>query len=156
MVNSGHNLSQTAVQTSPRGINQPWDPETTCVLIPLGSPTGLQKRPYVHAPVVPGLSQQRRWHRYGSQGGTRVGIPGGVVGGLYRVLPSHLESGGSYQRSGPRKPHRGWSGWVTAAAPARAQNPPLRGPVGTLQGPSLVLTSPRLLANRDEIPTSIS
>ena len=41
------------------------------------------------------------------QGGYTVGVPGW----LYRVLPSHLLEETHIQRSGPRKPHGGWSGW---------------------------------------------
>ena len=44
------------------------------------------------------------------------------------------------QRSGPRKPCKGWSGWSWGRNTLRGQDPPLRGPVGTpagsLPGPS--------------------
>ena len=77
--------SQTAVQTSKTGINQPWDPETRCVLLPLGSPTTSQNRHMC-------MSQ---WSRTPSRGTVLVdiraglralldGYTGGYWGGLYR------------------------------------------------------------------------
>ena len=55
-------------------------------------------------------------------------VPGWVYGWvLGRAIPvptQHVESGGSRQRSGPRKACRAWSGWSGPAAPARLQNPP--------------------------------
>ena len=70
------------------------------------------------------------------QGGyTRVGITGGYRG----VLPNHLARGGSYQRSGPRKPCKGWSGWVgpgrTVSGGGDGQDHPagpVRHPLGAL------------------------
>ena len=53
-------LSQNEVKTQSNGrVNliyseiHAWDPETDMYSIPLGSPTGPQKRSYVHVPVVP-------------------------------------------------------------------------------------------------------
>ena len=60
-----------------------WDPETQCVLAPLGSPTDLQKRVYEQS--VPACRTCTGGvYRVGY--GDRVGVPGW----LYWVLPSHL------------------------------------------------------------------
>ena len=91
-----------------------------CVLIPLGSPTGVpncmfeQSVPRVGR--VPAGVYGRVWY-WGR-------VYGWVLGEGNTGTPSTLESGGPRQRSGPRKPHRGWSGWSGTAAPARLQNPP--------------------------------
>ena len=121
---------------------------------PLGSPTAWSKRSYVH---VPGT-----WYHAGVrvqhlQAGARVygdGYSGWAGGGLYRVLPSNLESGGLNQRSGPRKP-RGleWVGSGCSARPAPGDHPcgarsvhPVALPVSrTLPADG------RLLANKGEI-----
>ena len=54
-----------------------------CVLLPLGSPSGSQKRPYVHVPVVPRRARQCVRHRSvgGDRclGGYRVGYTGWVI-----------------------------------------------------------------------------
>ena len=106
-----------------------------CVLIPLGSPRPCSKRSYVHVPVSPRVVVQRPCSGVWGPGGYR----GGYTGWVYRVgntrVPSQLESGGHIQRSGPRKPCKGWSGWDMSAAPARAPRTHPSGPVGPLQGP---------------------
>ena len=76
---------------------------------------------------------------------TRVGIPGWVREG---VLPGYYPAargGVLNQRSGPRKPCRGWSGWVQGSGRTRygdgggdgRYHP--SGPVGPTSGPSLYL-----------------
>ena len=87
----------------------------------------------------------------------RVGIPGGVIPVPSTKGPNTL-SGGSSQRSGPRNPCRGWSGWGTAAAhpgPAHpAPTPP--GPGRSLQAlPGAGWALHRLLANKGEIKVNI-
>ena len=81
----------------------------------------------------------RRVYGVGTAGWVyRVGIQGGYRGGLYRVLPSQLLEEQTRQRSGPRKPCRGWSGWPGAAdAPADGD-----GPVPTLRARSVPLGPP--------------
>ena len=56
--------------------------------------------------------------------GTWDGYTGGCRGGLYRVLPSQLESGGMYSGAGPGSPCRGLEWVVHAAAPTPALGPP--------------------------------
>ena len=88
------------------------------------------------------------------------------LGGVYRVGNTGVIPGtqpscsrrSPTQRSGPRKPCRGWSGWgwgpgVLGPAAGTALHPPLRGPVGLPREPSLVqdLSDCRLLAYRGEI-----
>ena len=112
-----------------------------CVLTPLGSPSGPQKRPYVHVPEVP---RCMRWVCHGA--GVRCrGVPGWV----YRVgtregIPGYYPAargGSQIQRSGPRKAHGAWSGWYLGAGRTRygdgggtaLDHPP--GPVGPPWGP---------------------
>ena len=84
--------------------------------------------------------------------GTRVGIAGWVWGGLYRV-PSQLPARRSHrQRSGPRSPCRGRSGWsVGPGAPELARTTPA-GPGRSPLVPSLswqpLPGNTRLLANK--------
>ena len=60
-----------------------------CVLTPLGSPTGLPKRSYVHVRGVPGPVVGPGCARAVVPGGcTRVGIQGGYTGCYTGVLPS--------------------------------------------------------------------
>ena len=82
----------------------------------------------------------------------RRGVPGGmgtgwVGGGVIPGTPSQLLGERSCnQRSGPRKPCKGWSGWV---AGARASGYPPFGPGRVPAGPSLVTSSEcRLWANK--------
>ena len=67
--------------------------------------------------------------------GIRVGR-----GGAIPVPTHHAARGGPYQRSGPRKPCRGWSGWVgagrTVFGGGDGQDHP-SGPVGHPWAPSL-------------------
>ena len=104
---------------------------------PLGSPTVSQKRPYVHVPHVPytvfvpgtGMSA------------VRVSGPWVQAGRVYRVgntgYPATARCsrrGVPHQRSGPRKPCKGWSGWVGYSSDAPGDHPfgarsvPLQGP----------------------------
>ena len=77
---TGPKTSKTEAKTQSNGrVNliysriHPWDLIHGCVLLPLGSPRGVPKRPYVHVPVVPRPSV---WcmHELGSS----VRVPGWV------------------------------------------------------------------------------
>ena len=82
-----------------------------------------------------------------SAGGCTWGVPGwvyrvGIPGWQYGVLPSHRARRVHTQRSGPRRPCRGRSGWgmgpgacLQWCSAAGTGIPPLRGPVGTLRVP---------------------
>ena len=115
-------LSKTEVKTqsngrvNPPNLNKPvWDPKYGCVLLPLGSPTSVSKRPYVHVPVVSSTAQQRRWARvrrsgHGWDGYSRVGTGG--------VIPTHRPSCSRRTheqaltaKRAPEPPAGGWSGW---------------------------------------------
>ena len=124
----------------------------TCVLRPLGSPTVSQKRSFVHVPVVPwpgvvcGAGHERGvygYRRVGTGWYTGWVIPG--PGTTQRLGPA-ARGGLKNQRSGPRKPHRGWSGWVleagrtgptSGARPALVPPLPAVGPGQAPAGPSL-------------------
>ena len=78
-----------------------------CVLRPLGSPTSVQKRSYVHVPVTSNTEEHavHGWVRAGCTTGVWYWV--GTGGVLYRV-PSHTARGEvPRQRSGPRKPLQG-------------------------------------------------
>ena len=156
---TGTKLSKIGHKTSLNPVKRPCKPENgvikpqipflrlnyPCVLLPLGSPTSCQKRSYVHVPVVSGPAQQRRWARVWSQGGYRVGIPGGytgwVMGGLYRY-PATLLGEGPTPAKRARKPlPGGWSGGCGARA-FRLLGPPTPAPCRCLRGP---LRCPRTL-----------
>ena len=96
------------------GYNQPRDPETRLYSIPLGSPTTCSKRPYVHVPVVPYMSvhdaQNGGAGRVGIQGGYTGWVSGWVIRGCTTQPPARVRKS-PVQRSGPRNPCRGWSGW---------------------------------------------
>ena len=78
--------------------------------------------------------------------GTTQGWYGWVGTGGVIPVPSQLPGKRSPdQRSGPRTPCRGGSGWVwVQRAPGRLY-PPLRGPVGTLRAPPWYRTPPRAI-----------
>ena len=117
---------------------------------PLGSPTGIQKRSYVHVPGDPRVVVQRPCSGVLAGYGTGVGIAGWV----YRVGntgPRHREEPTSIsQRSGPVGP----AGAGVVGRCVRVGGPWYHpsGPVGVPAGP-LPVPGPlesRLLANKDE------
>ena len=76
----------------------------------------------------------------------RVGIPG------YYPAPARRSC---YQRSGPRKPSKGWSGWVAGPGASEPHDHPLRDPAGPYGARSAVMSlssgKRRLWANKGEI-----
>ena len=90
--------------------NTVWDPELRVCSTPLGSPTSMSKRSYVHVPLTPRPCHQRRMTRAaastglgGYQGGySRVGSGRGYTG----VLPSHRVRSKPDSEAGPVGPSR--------------------------------------------------
>ena len=87
--------------------------------------------------------------------GTRVGIPGGYQGGLYRYPAHVLEEGPRNSEAGSGSLLQGgWSGWFLGAGRPLHLDHPLQAP-----GPSGARSAvqacspgkPRLLANKGEI-----
>ena len=108
--------TQSNGRVKPQILYKPaWDPDNGCVLPPLGSPSDLQKRSYVHVPVVPYSGVHDAQNGGAGLGCTTGGYTGWVPG---RVIPGYTQPARFAarrhpdQRSGPRKPYRGWSGWV--------------------------------------------
>ena len=126
-----------------------------CVLVPLGSPTGVPKRVYEQS--VPAC---RTCAGSGVRAGYGTGwCTGGVyrvgnTGGLYRYPATLLEETHG-QRSGPRRPCRGRSGWSmgrTYRGRRRDGHSPPCGPGRHPAGTSLGIPSEcRLTANRARI-----
>ena len=131
--------------------NQSRDPETWCVLIPLGSPTTVPKR-------VLTVSPRGAVRECVLSGAVPGWVPGGYTGWVTRVaIPGTQPRGrplrkrSRYQRSGPRKPQRGLE-WVgICIAPQDVRHPPLRGPVSPAGFPGASSSKCPLLANNGEI-----
>ena len=109
---------------------------------PLGSPWSCLKRSYVHVPGVTATGVLV--HRGDGQAGPTGWVRG--AGWVYRVgntgpgtYPATLPGEQTHQRSGPRSPCRGRSGWVGAAGAPGMTHP--SGPVGPASWPSLVIPS---------------
>ena len=73
---------------------QPGTLKQGCVLIPLGSPTGVPERSYVHAPAV--CTWWSSWYigGYGDWGVPGWGIPGGYGEGYTGYYPARLKAEG--------------------------------------------------------------
>ena len=125
-----------------------------CVLLPLGSPTGLRKRSYVHVPGCPRAVRGTAVSRTCSQVGTRVGIagwvPGWAIPGTTQPLLALSQQEPQPAERAPEAPQGlewvGWGGlatpsrtWCTVARGRPCTHPP--GPVGPLQGPPWYRTS---------------
>ena len=135
------------MQTYLRLITQSGTLKPECVLVPLGSPTGVPNWSYVHVPRVTAPWSSRACRGRAVSGGAWDGYRRVGTRWVYRVgntgtyRPSPLLARRVLrQRSGPRKPlPGGWSGWSQCSGAPAVPEPTLRARSVSLQEPSLVL-----------------